>query len=311
MQNVTDRKVIISGQIVEVMKFKNPLVYGSRKKREKPLPVDCGKKNAVVFDERTRQVLGISKQLPLFRKKVKRAFWLKKKKEEKEKTLKGNPASRAKALQRARSSVRRSINANVSRWYSATGRKFMPVFITFTFAENIQKLQEANKLFTKAIKRLTWFLTESKKSSLKYIAVPEFQQRGAIHYHVVFFNLPYIENGYDEIRRIWKHGMVNVKAIYDVENVGSYVTKYMVKDLEDPRLAGEKCYFASKKLKKPYHELNVFKVRWIESRLPEDKKIFTQIYQSEFLGEMEYTQYNLGPNCRIEDCGVVIPEKYK
>ncbi|KKS91752.1 MAG: Rep protein [Candidatus Collierbacteria bacterium GW2011_GWC2_43_12] len=297
--------------MVEVLKFKRPLVYGPRKRSRKQLPVDCGKKNEVVFDERTRQVLGISKQLPLFRKRVKKAFWLKKKKVEKEKVLKGNPVSRAKALQRARSTVRRSINSNVSGWHSATGREFMPVFITFTFAENIQKLQEANKLFTKAIKRLTWFLTKSKRSSLKYLAVPEFQERGAIHYHVVFFNLPYIENCYDEVRRIWKYGMVNVKAIYDVDNVGGYVTKYMVKDLEDPRLAGEKCYFVSRGLKKPYHELNIFKVRWIESRLPEDKKVVTEIYNSDFLGEIEYTLYNLGRGGSIEDYGVVIREKEK
>ncbi|KKQ77353.1 MAG: Rep protein [Parcubacteria group bacterium GW2011_GWC1_38_6] len=130
-------------------------------------------------------------------------------------------------------------------------------------------------------------------------------------FYVVFFNLPYIENCYDEVRRIWKYGMVNVKAIYDVDNVGGYVTKYMVKDLEDPRLAGEKCYFVSRGLKKPYHELNIFKVRWIESRLPEDKKVVTEIYNSDFLGEIEYTLYNLGRGGSIEDYGVVIREKEK
>lgn len=301
--------MIISGRFVEILKFSRPLVYGARKKRRGPLPVNCGKGNRVVVDERMRQVLSISGQKPLFRKRVKKAFWLKIKKAEKEKVLKGSPASRAKALQRARSTVRRSINANVSGWHSATGREFMPVFITFTFAENIQKLQEANKLFTKAMKRLTWFLTKSRKSTLKYIAVPEFQERGAIHYHVIFFNLPFIENAYDEVRRIWKYGMVNVKAIYDVDNVGGYVTKYMVKDLEDPRLAGEKCHFASRGLKKPHHEYNVFKVRYVESRLPAEKKVVTKIYQSEFLGETEYTQYDLGRGGSLKDYGVVIREK--
>jgi len=62
-----------------------------------------------------------------------------------------------------------------------------PLFITLTFAENVQEIGTANKLFTLFVKKLNYQTYKTKKSVLKYLAVIEFQQRGAIHYHIIFF----------------------------------------------------------------------------------------------------------------------------
>jgi hypothetical protein len=47
--------------------------------------------------------------------------------------------------------------------------------------------------------------------ALKYVSVVEFQKRGAVHYHAVFFNLPFIVN--DELAAIWSHGFIKINAI--------------------------------------------------------------------------------------------------
>jgi uncharacterized short protein YbdD (DUF466 family) len=90
---------------------------------------------------------------------------------------------------------------------------------------------------------------------VKYVSVPEFQKRGAVHYHAVFFNLPLI-NLRDEFQTgdfasNWEHGFIKAKKIAGVPNVGNYMTKYMTKDATDRRLVGRKKYFATRGLIQP------------------------------------------------------------
>ena len=85
--------------------------------------------------------------------------------------------------------------------------------------------------------------------SLKYVSVVEFQKRGAVHYHAVFFNLSYIDN--DELAKIWSHGFIKINAIQHIRSIGAYVSKYLQKGVVDARLFNEKCYFTSRGLIKP------------------------------------------------------------
>jgi len=95
--------------------------------------------------------------------------------------------------------------------------------------------------------------------SLRYLAVPELQKRGAIHYHVIYFDLPYIAGIKSIFAKSWGHGHVQIKAIRHVRNVGAYVSKYFSKQWAQSRLFGGKNYFSSEGLFQPevYRTLDI------------------------------------------------------
>ena len=123
-------------------------------------------------------------------------------------------------------------------------------FMTLTFKDNVQDVKTKNYEFNKFIKRLNFYIYHEKKQKLKYVAVWERQKRGAIHYHVVFFDLPYIKN--NELRNIWGNGFVKINKIDvdSIDNRGRYVSKYFTKDIDEKEYK-VKSFFKSQNLKIP------------------------------------------------------------
>jgi len=119
-------------------------------------------------------------------------------------------------------------------------------FLTCTFEENVTDIVYANNEFRKFIKRLN-----RRFGSISYITAIQFQKRGAIHYHSLI-NLPFVEK--QELQEIWGNGIIDIRKLEDVDNVGAYITRYMLRDALDGRLSGKKCYFTSKGLKRPEAE---------------------------------------------------------
>lgn len=143
-------------------------------------------------------------------------------------------------------------------------------FITLTFDENrtdadITNVADCNKklnIWLTYIKRLC----KNQKKELKYICVPEFQKRGAVHYHLLT-NIDYTDFSLlcQEERKIWnkssrqwqigrdvkgwKYGH-NMAKNMDGINVVGYLSKYMTKDI-DNRLFGKHRYTYSYNLKRP------------------------------------------------------------
>lgn len=153
------------------------------------------------------------------------------------------------SLSRTKNTLIRLINSNSRMW------KMEPQFITFTFKENVTDLSTANAVFTNFIKRLNYRYFGTKESIARYVVVPEFQKRGAVHYHAIFFNLPLIdlkeEFKTNEFQQQWGQGFIKIKPMNNIPNVGLYMTKYMTKDATDRRLVGRKKYFSSRHLLKP------------------------------------------------------------
>ncbi|WP_234712514.1 rolling circle replication-associated protein [Bacillus altitudinis] len=133
-------------------------------------------------------------------------------------------------------------------------------FMTLTFKANEKDISFTNSEFNKFIKRLNYRLYKIKKQQLKYLAVWEKQKRGAIHYHVIFFNFPFIR--ISDLEKLWGHGFVKLNKI-DVdsqENRGRYVSKYFSKDLERKEHK-KKAFFKSQNLKTPLvRRTNSFKL---------------------------------------------------
>lgn len=137
-------------------------------------------------------------------------------------------------------------------------------FITLTFKENITDIVKANKIFGSWVSNI-----RKLKKDFKYIAVPEFQKRGAVHYHVlsnlgkedkeiIFKQL--IKTGkavkYDDLYDVkyWSKGFARVDFIKkDYKKIYGYICKYMTKDI-DNKLFGKHRYFNSQNLIKPFEE---------------------------------------------------------
>jgi len=176
-------------------------------------------------------------------------------------------------LVEVRQTIRRLVDGN----FEVYG--FNPVFLTFTFRENIVDVDTANECFSAFIRRFNSAI--GKKS--KYLTVVEFQKRGAVHYHCIFFNLPleYEERERNSrfIANLWGHGYVDIERVRSAKRVGPYVCKYLDKAVHDPRLRGRKAFFTSRGLLRP-------RVYYDEKRIDE---IMQEPYHLEQVGEKTYS----------------------
>jgi len=202
--------------------------------------------------------------------------------------------SRERSLKRAKANLRRLINANVGQY----GKEFKAKFLTLTFRKNIKDLDIANYEFEKFIKRLNYYCFGTKKANLKYTCVVEFQKRGAIHYHVIVYNMPYLKA--NDIANVWGNGFIKINKIDDINNVGAYVGEYLGQaekgqgqNLEDDRLRARKSYFSSRGLFKPVEITNKKMVEAVAAALPIENLTYTATFENEYLGSVTYKQYNL------------------
>lgn len=146
-------------------------------------------------------------------------------------------------------------------------KELWKTFITLTFKDNITDLTDANKEFNKWTKSILRV-----KKDFKYFCVPEFQKRGAVHYHM-FTNLDVdtelipkreVKELYNSEKKsttkleyydikYWNNGF---SSAFDIVNgvdenfkLVSYMAKYMYKDI-DNRLFARKKILYSQGLKK-------------------------------------------------------------
>lgn len=156
-----------------------------------------------------------------------------------------NNPRRPDNLARVRNEIRRLVEANYTRY------GYEPVFLTFTFAENVREVAAANKQFRAFIKRLN----RAYRKRFLYLAVVEFQQRGAVHYHCIFFNMPIelerAERATRAIAKLWGNGFIDIERVRSAKRVAPYVCKYLNKAVLDPRLVGKKAFFTSRGLLRP------------------------------------------------------------
>jgi len=227
-------KVVISGDIVEIYEYSNPILEGYDIKEFH----NVGRDNTASEDDKL--------------------------------------INREKVYSRAKRDVRRVINANIGEFSK---------FVTLTFAENITDIRIASYEFKKFKQRLEDYVSHK----LQYLAVVEFQKRGAIHYHVLMFNLPYIKS--NELKRIWGNGFIKINKISEVDNVGAYVCKYMTKT-DDDRLLGEKMWFRSRGLEEPTEIKEKERVDNLAIALPSSALCFENVFTSEF-NSVSYKQYNM------------------
>lgn len=184
-------------------------------------------------------------------------------------------------IKRSALKLRRLINCNCGE---------NDLFITLTYKDNLEDVKKGKEDFKNFIKRWNYQRKKKKEKPLKYVYVVEFQKRGAVHFHCIFFNVGYIKK--KELSELWGLGFVKVNKIDHVDNVGSYVVKYMEKDLVDDRLNNSDLYGRSRgNLDEPVIIKNPQELAILEETL-EDKCVYESTYPSDYHLSITYKQYN-------------------
>lgn len=196
-------------------------------------------------------------------------------------------------LKKTRSYVKQLINTNNFFWQKELGTQYNPAFITITYRKQEEDLEYSNREFSKFMQRFNYFLQNKIERKISYIAVIEFQKRGAIHYHFLVYDLPYIPKIYDQLRPLWKHGSLNHKSVQNIKHIGNYVCKYMIKDVEDDRLTGRKCYFTSRSIIKPIRLRNSEATKELKEMLPTEFIQFENQFEHEYYKATKFSHYEL------------------
>lgn len=205
---------------------------------------------------------------------------------------------------RARQNVFDLISCNINVIPDYNGQLQLPKFLTLTFKDNISDVELANKEFTNFNKRLSYYLFKVNKNVLKYLCVPEFQKRGAIHYHVIYFNLPYTD--FYQLKKVWGKGSIYIEGVKDnIDDYAKYVAKYINKTnskseenyqvYKEKNLLNQKRYFCSRGLNRP----DVYKLQVNETLYKSLKKLLNQFhvdeyeYSNEFIGDVIQNRYEI------------------
>lgn len=106
-------------------------------------------------------------------------------------------------------------------------RKIRATFITLTFTEIVSN-EEAKKVFKRFAMRI-----RRKFQQASCVWRMEFQARGAIHFHLLVFNLPFWKQA--DLQRVWEsctheeRSIVDIRLVHGAKMIMAYVSKYIAK----------------------------------------------------------------------------------
>jgi len=174
-----------------------------------------------------------------------------------------------------------------------------PILFTATYRKNETDVSKGFSDFTSCVQSLRYKFGQA----FRYICVPEFQRRGAVHFHALFWGIQkellgiqreWPSNSIDCY--YWDYGFVFVKDTNGHEKIATYLSKYMVKAFKDSRLVGKKAYVASRNIVRPKQgsvsDLGLDYV--LEDYLGVDNyPILQRQYMTQYLGNCNYQLYNI------------------
>jgi hypothetical protein len=204
-------------------------------------------------------------------------------------------AEQTESLRRSIRNLRMVINAN---FFGESNE----LFITLTYAENMQDLKKLYRDFEVFYKRLK---RKYKGYGFEYIAVPEPQLRGSWHLHVLLKAMDkeylYIPNN-EVIAELWGQGFTKTERLKEVDNVGAYVSSYLTNLYDEDtgvkskgaRLylypTGMRLYRCSRGIKKPETVEGYLK---IDDKYKVYERQFDIIKGDEVVNKVTIKQYNM------------------
>lgn len=205
--------------------------------------------NKIIKSGNTIEVFNYARELsirPRSRRNVLRKVSVSRVADDRSDTLRGDEyeGKHKDNVMRAKMVFRRLILSNL------TGDDY-PLLLTLTYKNNQKSIVQGYKDFSSFVKALRYKFGKL----FRYVSVPEFQERGAIHFHAMFWCLPdsigKTERRTRLVARICGHGYVDIKVTDGSPKLAGYISKYMAKNFIDYRLRGQKAYSCSRNLKRP------------------------------------------------------------
>jgi len=186
----------------------------------------------------------------------------------------------ARSAFRARNTIRRLVQTNFSK-----DSKFLTLTFNNQQGFDINDVSITHHYFKLFIRRLVNMYGE-----FRYLAVPEFQKRGAVHYHMVT-DLPFIKS--DLLAEVWGHGFVKINQIKQSSRVGVYISKYLTKEAYAPENGSFRKFFYSKNLSKPEVVYGERVVNLLAKLRQKYAPKFTGKYESMYNGDIRYFEFVL------------------
>jgi len=174
--------------------------------------------------------------------------------------------------------------------------------LTLTYRENMQDLERAQRDLQKFVRRVSK-LTSNALRGFKYVLVVEYQERGAIHFHIGVHGWQNVK----VLRAIWYEivgrgeGQINVRGpktpgdqrVRGVHQLAQYLAKYITKDATASAL-NKKRYWASKGIEVPERE--TIDVRWADTVEGAFQDVFHSICATHNLHGMS-VYFSAGRDC--------------
>ncbi len=184
---------------------------------------------------------------------------------------------------------------NFRRLVLANFSEEKPLLINITYKENMTDIVIAYKHYRSFVQALRYKYGKE----FKYIAVPEFQKRGAVHFHALFWGLPYEVYSEERQKRTIFHlwgdkGFVDVVQTDGNDKLSSYLSKYMAKAFSDRRLKNQKAYVSSRNILRPVIESNPMLLAVLFEKVgPDDKPVHDKEYETRYLGKCRYRLFKV------------------
>jgi len=190
-----------------------------------------------------------------------------------------------RAIQRARGAFRRLIRANLFGTEN-------PLLLTLTMFE-VLSYESSSSFFHRFIARVR----REEGKHFRYIAVPEFQKRGALHFHVMIWGLPQeyaeTERHTRYFARLWLRGFCDCIKTDGHPKLVSYLTKYLSKHLQDLRLGGKKAYYASRNIVRPLRISNRLELFYDYKKVIHSTTFTERVFDTQWLGRCHYQRFDL------------------
>jgi hypothetical protein len=206
-------------------------------------------------------------------------------------------------IKRLRKGFIRLVRAN-------TGRGDANALITLTYSA-IVDIETATRNFNQFTGRLRKVFGDT----FRYIGVPEFQVRGAVHFHILYWGLPNerivnesphwtreedigdlgkVERGTRFIQNLWAYGYVDCVPTDGSEKLAGYLAKYMSKAMLDERLLRKRAYYCSRNVYRPDTFAFATLVNYSEMMWGKTAKLVkNQDFTSDWLGAGNYKRLEL------------------
>lgn len=227
--------------------------------------------------------------------------------------------------ERERPKRRRSDSANRAKqsfWRIVRGglSKGTPSLLTLTMLD-IVGIRDAYKCYTSFGQKIR----RTFGNGISWVGVPEFQKRGAVHFHILIWGLPdelscrlgasysdksgkrkrkhicatnvLCERNTRRLAALWPWGWLDLVATDGNPRLAGYLSKYMTKALFDERLAGQKSYTRSRGMPSPQSFSKPVEVDVVFSEFltPLPVVDFERSYGTMWLGRCDYKRYIIEP----------------